>query len=189
MPKSTYFSLSDEKRNRVYDACLNEFQTHSFHEAKIMHIVKALDIPRGSFYQYFEDLKDAYFYVLSQETLEIHDLFFNLLKDNSIEEALDKYKYLLLENLIDSPQYKLYKYRFLDWTYELERDWKPQSSATVPASENNNPVSQVLKSVVHNLVYRLFSENWTEKTFIENYDKEIKLVTEGLLNYITDRKN
>ena len=25
--------------------------------------------------------------------------------------------------------------------------------------------------------------------FIENYDKEIKLVTEGLLNYITDRKN
>ena len=61
MPKSTYFSLSDEKRNRVYDACLNEFQTHSFHEAKIMHIVKALDIPRGSFYQYFEDLKDAYY--------------------------------------------------------------------------------------------------------------------------------
>ena len=51
------------------------------------------------------------------------------------------------------------------------------------------PISQVLKSVVHNLVYRLFSENWTEKTFIENYDKEIKLVTEGLLNYITDRKN
>ena len=136
-----------------------------------------------------EDLKDAYFYVLSQETLEIHDLFFNLLKDNSIEESLDKYKYLLLENLIDSPQYKLYKYRFLDWTYELERDWKPQSSATVPASENDNPISQVLKSVVHNLVYRLFSENWTEKTFIENYDKEIKLVTEGLLNYITDRKN
>ena len=84
---------------------------------------------------YLKDLKDAYFYVLSQETLEIHDLFFNLLKDNSIEEALDKYKYLLLENLIDSPQYKLYKYRFLDWTYELERDWKPQSSATVPASE------------------------------------------------------
>ncbi|MDN5488446.1 MAG: TetR/AcrR family transcriptional regulator, partial [Lactococcus lactis] len=107
----------------------------------------------------------------------------------SIEEALYKYKYLLLENLIDSPQYKLYKYRFLDWTYELERDWKPQSSATVPASENDNPISQVLKSVVHNLVYRLFSENWTEKTFIENYDKEIKLVTEGLLNYITDRKN
>ncbi|PHA05580.1 TetR family transcriptional regulator, partial [Bacillus sp. AFS051223] len=35
----------------------------------------------------------------------------------------------------------------------------------------------------------LFSENWTEKTFIENYDKEIKVVTEGLLNYITDRKN
>ena len=25
--------------------------------AKIMHIVKALDIPRGSFYQYFEDCK------------------------------------------------------------------------------------------------------------------------------------
>ena len=103
MPKSTYFSLSDEKRKRVYDACLLEFQTHSFHEAKIMHIVKALDIPRGSFYQYFEDLKDSYYYILSQETVEIHDLFFNLLKEYPLEVALDKYKYLLLENLVNSP--------------------------------------------------------------------------------------
>ena len=87
MPKSTYFSLSDEKRKRVYDACLLEFQTHSFHEAKIMHIVKALDIPRGSFYQYFEDLKDSYYYILSQETVEIHDLFFNLLKLGILSRA------------------------------------------------------------------------------------------------------
>ncbi len=34
MPKSTYFSLSDEKRNRVYDACLNEFQNSFFSRGK-----------------------------------------------------------------------------------------------------------------------------------------------------------
>lgn len=188
MPKSTYFSLSDEKRKRVYDACLLEFQTHSFHEAKIMHIVKALDIPRGSFYQYFEDLKDSYYYILSQETVEIHDLFFNLLKEYPLEVSLNKYKYLLLENLVNSPQYNLYKYRFLDWTYELERDWKPKGEVTVPTRELDNPISQVLKSVIHNLVYRMFSENWDEQKFIETYDKEIKLLTEGLLNYVTESK-
>ena len=180
MPKSTYFSLSDEKRNRVYDACLNEFQTHSFHEAKIMHIVKALDIPRGSFYQYFEDLKDAYFYVLSQETLEIHDLFFNLLKDNSIEESLDKYKYLLLENLIDSPQYKLYKYRFLDWNHELTLAWKKYNPQTFVSKEPVSPMISVFKAVVHDLVYRLFAEEWSDQEFVAHYDSEVAVIMNGL---------
>lgn len=188
MPKETYFGLSEKKRERVYKACLNEFQTHSFHEAKVMHIVKALNIPRGSFYQYFEDLKDCYFYVLSEETVEIHDLFFNLLKDYSIAEALDKYKYLLLENLLHQPQFVLYRYRFLDWTYDLEKDWKPKGALTVSPQEVDNPISQILKSVIHNLVYRLFSEGWGEEKFIEVYDKEIKLLIEGILNYTAQTK-
>lgn len=34
----------------------------------------------------------------------------------------------------------------------------------------------------------MFSENWDEQKFIETYDKEIKLLTEGLLNYVTESK-
>lgn len=185
MPKETYYYLPDEKKTRVYLACRSEFETHSYHEAKIMHIVKALNMPRGSFYQYFDDLKDCYFYVLSKETIEIHDLFFELIKKHSLEESLEKYKYILLENLLHSSSYNLYRYRFLDWNYELEKDWKPKGTKTVSSVELNNPLIQVLKAVIHDIVHRLFSEKWSDEEFITVYNREIGLLKQGLTAYLS----
>ncbi len=189
MPKETYFSLPDEKRNRVYQACKLEFETHSYQDAKVMHVVKALNISRGSFYQYFEDLKDCYFFVLSNETIELHQLFIDLVKVYSIDEALEKYKFLLLEQLIRGENYEIYRHRFLDWNYDLDHAWKQKATRTFHSSKSNNPITQVLKSVVHDLVYRLFSENWDEETFIEHYEKEIEVVCIGLEAYYKNMKS
>lgn len=60
MPTQTFFNLPDEKRNRVTDAAIQEFATYSFDQASIARIVENAGIPRGSFYQYFENLKDLY---------------------------------------------------------------------------------------------------------------------------------
>ncbi|MGH2155989.1 TetR/AcrR family transcriptional regulator, partial [Enterococcus faecalis] len=39
-----------------------EFSCHSLQEASITNIVKLAEIRRGSFYQYFENKQDLYFY-------------------------------------------------------------------------------------------------------------------------------
>ncbi|ETA79703.1 TetR/AcrR family transcriptional regulator [Youngiibacter fragilis] len=65
MPKSTFFNLPDEKRGKIEAAALEEFRKHSYQSSSINRIVGVSDIPKGSFYQYFENKKDLYMHIIS----------------------------------------------------------------------------------------------------------------------------
>lgn len=64
MPKDTFFNLPDDKRTLVCDVAVEEFTEYSFDQASVNRIVAKAGIAKGSFYQYFEDKQDLYFYVL-----------------------------------------------------------------------------------------------------------------------------
>jgi len=64
MPKQTFFNLPEEKRTRILDVAIAEIGSKPFEKVSIANIIEKADIPRGSFYQYFDDLKDLYKYVL-----------------------------------------------------------------------------------------------------------------------------
>ena len=64
MPTQTFFRLPEEKRERLMRAAWDEFSTVRFSEASINRIVRAAQIPRGSFYQYFSDKDDLFFHLL-----------------------------------------------------------------------------------------------------------------------------
>lgn len=66
MPKPTFFRLPEEKRMRLVKAAYAEFTRAPFTDASISHIIKDAGIPRGSFYQYFEDKSDIFFYLLDR---------------------------------------------------------------------------------------------------------------------------
>lgn len=64
MPKTTFYNLSKEKREKIENAIKKEFSRTSFSNASISKIIENAQIPRGSFYQYFEDKEDAIKYVI-----------------------------------------------------------------------------------------------------------------------------
>lgn len=64
MPKSTFFNLPEEKRNRIIESAIDEFAKYTYRNANITRIVNNSDIAKGSFYQYFEDKKDLYKYII-----------------------------------------------------------------------------------------------------------------------------
>lgn len=66
MPKDTFFNLPENKKERILDAALDEFAEHSYHKASVNRIVKKADIAKGSFYQYFEDKKDLFKYIIEK---------------------------------------------------------------------------------------------------------------------------
>ena len=66
MPKQTFINLSSSKQNRIFNSALNEFSKKSFEEAKLSNVIKEANIPRGSFYQYFENKLDLYKYVFNK---------------------------------------------------------------------------------------------------------------------------
>lgn len=64
MSKETFLRLPEEKRTRFLKAAWEEFTHVRFVDASINQIVRKAGIPRGSFYQYFEDKEDLFRYLL-----------------------------------------------------------------------------------------------------------------------------
>ena len=64
MCTETFRRLPEEKKNRFLDAAWEEFTRTSFEKASINKIVANARVPRGSFYQYFADKEDLFFYLL-----------------------------------------------------------------------------------------------------------------------------
>ena len=64
MPHQTFFNLSDKKREAITDLAIAEFANNDYQNASITKIVKQAKIAKGSFYQYFEDKKELYLYLV-----------------------------------------------------------------------------------------------------------------------------
>lgn len=64
MPKSTFFNLDKVKQQRLLKAGFQEFSRVPVYAASISNIIKLAKIPRGSFYQYFEDKFDFHAYLI-----------------------------------------------------------------------------------------------------------------------------
>lgn len=62
MPKETFFNLSKDKQERIMHAIITEMGLHTYEHININSIIRQAKIPRGSFYQYFEDKDDMYTY-------------------------------------------------------------------------------------------------------------------------------
>lgn len=66
MPKQTFFNLKEDKKEKIEKALIKEFSRNSFEKASISNIILEANIPRGSFYQYFEDKEDAIYYIIDK---------------------------------------------------------------------------------------------------------------------------
>lgn len=66
MPSSTFFHLPEEKRAKLLRCAREEFARAAYPDASINRIIQAAGIPRGSFYMYFEDKGELFYYLLSE---------------------------------------------------------------------------------------------------------------------------
>jgi len=64
VPKETFFNLPPEKRERFIEAALDEFSVHDYRSASVSRIVERLGIAKGSVYQYFDDKRELYLYLV-----------------------------------------------------------------------------------------------------------------------------
>lgn len=67
MPKDTFFRLPAARRDRLVDEAIVEFADRTYAEASLSQIARRARIPKGSFYQYFEDKLDLYRWLLTEE--------------------------------------------------------------------------------------------------------------------------
>ena len=104
MPSKTFFNLKEEKRERIEKALIHEFSKGSFEQASITNIINYAKIPRGSFYQYFEDKKDAVKYLIEKFMLMDYEKMRQSLEEtqgNIFETALKVYDYRTNEAVLN----------------------------------------------------------------------------------------
>jgi TetR/AcrR family transcriptional regulator len=70
MPKQTFFNLPQDKRTLIIDLAIQEFAGQDYKNASISNIVARAGVAKGSLYQYFDNKKDLYFYLLQLATEE-----------------------------------------------------------------------------------------------------------------------
>ena len=61
MVHTTFFRLRAEKRERILAAARREFSEHVYEKSSINRILDEAGVPKGSFYQYFDDKSDLFF--------------------------------------------------------------------------------------------------------------------------------
>lgn len=191
MAKETFFNLDKEKQDRIFQVLKYEFESKPFNEVTVKTIVERLSIARGSFYQYFDDLEDAYFTILTKETTDIHTLFLSLFQESSykLAKTLNSYGRQVAEIIFDSKIYKLYKYKYLSWTRDMEVSWRAYRASVDGAyyealardlKAQDMEKIHFIKAVVHSLVNRTFQNGWSKEKFLQIYEKNTKWIIEGV---------
>ena len=97
MPSDTFLRLNEEKKKKLIEASFKEFSLNNFNDASINRIIKEAGISRGSFYMYFEDKKDLYFYLLEQ----YGEILSNNMKKDLIKNKGDLFK-MFQDNIEES---------------------------------------------------------------------------------------
>ncbi|MBO1004194.1 TetR/AcrR family transcriptional regulator [Pseudogracilibacillus auburnensis] len=202
MPKQTFFNLSEEKKQTLIQAGKNEFSRVSLAEASIANIVKEAKIPRGSFYQYFYDKEDLYFYLLTEMAKERRAEFILSLKKHNgdIFNSLTELFHLMIVEMENDSLRKFYRNVFLNMNYKTEKAFLDNMNLnsfnkqyveikyllnTEHLNVSNEEelfqlVQIVLMTMMQNLVQK-FANDMSNESVIQNYSVQMCLLKRGLL--------
>ncbi len=183
IPKQTFRRLKKEKQLRIFDAALDEFSNKSFNEVKISSIIKEAKIPRGSFYQYFENKLDLYkyvFYALGERKMEYMgellpnpdeipflELFRQLYKIG-IKFAIDNPKGIKMMRYLFSSKDLIYKEIMHDGLNQAKEFYRGYIESDKKLGRINPDIdTEVFTEMVINLINNISIEEFS------NTDKEI----------------
>jgi AcrR family transcriptional regulator len=201
MPKATFFNLPEKKRQSLIKAMETEFSRVPVYEASIANIVKTAEISRGSFYQYFEDKEDAYYYILKEQASRRNKQFIMQLEKHQgdLFEAITAFYYDLLVELPDDKEYNFFRNALLNVTHQIETIFNEIIENNLRKNgieeitklinkdilniESEHELSHVIH-IISAVAFRNFVEKFTKELnddeAIERFKAEMKLLKKGL---------
>ncbi|AKR12673.1 TetR family transcriptional regulator (plasmid) [Bacillus cereus] len=201
MPKQTFFNLERKKKEVLIQAAMKEFSRVPLFEASISNIIKDAGIPRGSFYQYFEDKEDVFFFLLNEHSKRYNDKFILIIKENEgdlFDSYIELYQYTLskFQNLENQ---NFFRNAFLNMNYKVENTF----TRNMNEDEHKNRLSEIMTLInkeklnitdereifhvmkiitavtFHNLIQNFAKEIPFDES-VNNYTLELSLLKKGL---------
>ena len=197
MPTETFFNLSTEKKDRILRAARKEFSSVSLKEASISNIIREADIPRGSFYQYFEGKEDLYFYYFHSIGRDSYRVLIEAIKkaDGDLFAAFEHYFSSMIIEIFKGENVRFYKNLFMSMDYHGLRKVTPLLEETPKSQKNqchhkkkhqkifevvdksllkvnNNHELDLLLQMMMHTVFSTIADGYRQRNEDETYDVE-----------------
>ena len=204
MPKETFIKLKPLKKKKLMDAMTKELSIHTFEHLSIANIVRDARIPRGSFYQYFEDKEDLYLYYFNY-IAEIKNKYFKDIYTNETMTFFDRIESLFKQGLFFKKTFpelvevakKMYESQYYKdllikggWenkvseTYQMwiEQD---QKLGIIRETINSKMLSELINEMTSRIsldsfIYEKYDESIWEQKLEEMFD----ILKKGILNHV-----
>ena len=201
MPKQTFIKLPIDKKETLIHAAKKEFSRVPLFEASIANIVKEAGIPRGSFYQYFEDKEDLYYFLLDEYSQRLNKRFVSILKkqNGDLMEAFIESFEMMLTNLQSIESRQFFRHAFLNMNYKSENTLTPEVNqeqlktrlAEVVALVDHDKLNitdemelihvlKIMKAVTFQNLIQVFAKDLSIEDSLRNYTLEVNLLKKGL---------
>ncbi len=197
MPTKTFFNLKKDKRQRVEKALMHEFGKGSFEQASITNIVNEAKIPRGSFYQYFVDKKDAVTYLIQKFILLEHQKIHEALVENNgdiFETALRIYDYRTKETILNFDiglaknileelrrnNVNIFENRDILEKEESLKKYINKDNMKINSEEDLYYFIRILTAIVRSVTMEVFSERISKEEGRKMLEKELEIIKKGI---------
>ena len=197
MAKQTFLNLNEEKRKVIEESLKKEFSRVPLKDALVSNIVKCAKIPRGSFYQYFNDIDDAFYYVIGQYSKDIKKTLLENIVRNKGDIILSyRQLYIYILDMIEKEENKDYFEKiFLNMNYDIEIMITPNfneglnvmlnqidiTKLNIPSKFSLSYILDIIESVMMNNIVKSYKRNLSREKNIEIFEKELALVCAGIL--------
>lgn len=168
MPSQTFLNLPKEKQKTLLHAAIKEFTNVSYEDVSINRIIKEAGIPRGSFYMYFENKEDLYFYLLNNYKIRFQEKLLELIQ----EEKGD-----IFETFI-----KLYE-AMIDFCMSPRKiDFFKQVFTNINSKTENHlfPKREPQETLKHSELYQQFLSHIDRTILVRTSDSDVEEMVELL---------
>ena len=109
MVTNTFLNLKKEKKDRIIEAAKKEFSRVPLDKALVSNIIRDSKIPRGSFYQYFENIDDLFIYIIDEMRKKVLESYQDVVTGDEYFDVLKKnfYKALTIFENGENKQFNL----------------------------------------------------------------------------------
>lgn len=197
MAKQTFFNLPEEKKITIINALRCEFSNAALKDALVSNIVKNAKIPRGSFYQYFEDIEDAYYFLIDDYSKKIKKFLLEEIINNKGDIVISyRHLYIYILDMIENEEDKKYFEKiFLNMNYEVQSMFTPNfndglnmilnkidiTNLNIATKFGIGYILDIIESVMMNNIIKSYKRNLSREKNIEVFEKELALICTGIL--------
>ena len=146
MAKQTFLNLPDEKKEKIIKALKKEFSRASLKDSLVSNIIKDAQIPRGSFYQYFDDIEDSFYFIVDEYSKKIKKFLLDSITKNKgdiISSYRDLYIYIL-DMIEDESNKKYFEKIFLNMNYKTQSMFTPNFNDGLNIVINHVDIKQLI---------------------------------------------